>query len=520
MGLIKPFQLHQLAKTKVMKQFLYKSNNNEKLGNILSILLLFISLFLIYRKWFWFPYGESDDYWYLFANLNNHYLTFLEAIRNARLLTGLIYWFTAYPSTLTDLIYYRITDIFLLGVSASFIFLFFRKYLSLVVSFTLSILIITLPAFQVLIPMSFTYCYPLSILLGLLSAYMCCSACRERINFRSRAGFFLVAILALLASLLIYQPYALTFWAWIGFEISRKGNKVKRSINLFIAAICTTLIAFTTSYVISKILWHYLPVVPRSNISIPGQLTILTHIILEVVKAILAATHFQYLTHKGYLSGILVISLIITGLLIRFWSLPWKEKAIVLLSLAAIPIITLSVNILSGQTFLPYRIQAGLSVVLLLYGFNALETIISKIGLTIPIVVKNISALVICLAIGLLVSHYMDEYYINPYKEEVKLLQDQLRVMPDETREIRIVESYGQTLADTFYYDEYGEPITSNSWGATNLTKILLVKNNFNIEDISIQSDPPGSIVEKIPNRFVIDMEQIIRNKSSNTQRP
>lgn len=483
-------------------------NASRRLQTLLPLAFPVMAL-LVFGGWLGTTVSTADDYAFLMNGVAGDYRAYwLEGVRNGRLLYGVIQYLFLRLDSPTDFIFNRALGILFLSLFAWAAYAHFRRTETTFSAFALALALMLLPGMTFSVVLSSIYFYPLAGILSLPAARLVITAGAEPSFPRRAARPLLLAAVLLFAGLMIYQPYTLLFWAWIGYHQLRNIRDLSATRRLFLAALAVTALSLAAAFAVMIGSQALLGVAGRTGLDLGGGNPLLY--LLKFVKPVIYALNFYLLRASSMLFSLLSLGVILAGMLLRLAGVPWRQRAVQLAMLLAAPMITLAPNILTGSHYTPYRTQVGVAAAFLLYLFLALKAGLARWGAPrwLP-ASKVLTALGLAGAALLMRGAHLD-YLIRPLTLERALMTAELARLTEQTTRVDIfLPDEGESLSPVFLY-EFGRPVSFADYGAAKMARAILLGQGIDPDRLTITTHPGEAPSPPAPDRLVIDMDRLV----------
>ncbi len=510
--------------------------NRKNLSRILLYLVILFSFFgifiLTYLPVIQFNYLFMDDYAFVKTDADHEkslYEEIIDRSRDGKLIYGIFLHAISNYIKYDNLI--RLLGIIGLSFLSFVIYAFLGIYqIKKIHAFIISILVCTLPSFQLFVAWMVTFPYIYSAILSFTAGLILFKVLSNKDNggLRHQASSFFIIIVLLVTALHIYQPTAMFYWAMgIIPLLVLKDEDFKDGWRLpFIAFFLTGVVSLAIYFLSVKILHHIF------SVGFPGRgkLIAITNIPLKLNWFIHCPFNYAlnlwniFPTYKiAGVVGIIIIGIFLSNFLQvlkkeKWRSLLWNHcqkiiLIIIILFLSYLP------NLLIVDNIPVYRTLVSLETAicfLLYFGFVSLSDFFRFIpGFSPHIKDRAITTFLLILAV---IAIYHSHNNINDFAilqtNELKYVKSAISKYGisqlSNISEIYIRKPDEKKIIEKgFLYDEFGKPTSSFRWGAPHVVRVAL-------HDLGIKSDIIGNIkitqvasdesIQEGKNILVIDM--------------
>jgi Glucosyl transferase GtrII len=376
-------------------------------------------------------------------------------------------------------------------------------------SISLSVIVCTLPPFQMYASWAITAFFPFAAIVSGWAFSMAGQAFEERRPLY-KWGLSSGSVLLMLLALTIYQPAAMFFWVFAAIGLFRRDATLSSVLCCFrwysVIAFAGLLLGFG---------------VYKLGMAIYGKETLgptrssLTSDIWEKVywfftQPLLDALNVVNIFPERW-PPLLIALFIGSGLLLYFRGEVKERLLQFVIALAIIPLSYLP-NLMVAENWGPYRTQAALTSVIVVYAFLAswgYGRILRHPAITLIFTAGLGFA---ALASGLLAARNVSAYFAVPQSRELELMRAQLTQQNlSQVRGIYIICARWQdSIAPGVRYDEFGIPSSAQSWSPRAMAYLLLREMNLGRTSMPIEVAPADGPVNPPPDTLVVDMHKLL----------
>jgi hypothetical protein len=445
----------------------------------------------------------------------NYQAYWLEGVRNGRLLYGIIQYLFLRLDSPQDFIFNRALGILFLSLFGWAAYTHLRRTESAFSAFAIALALMLLPGMTFSVVLSSIYFYPLAAVLSLPAAHLTMQATATQPLARRSLPALLLATLLLFVGMMIYQPYTLLFWAWIGYHLLRNIRDLRATRRVFLAALAVTMVALGTAYIVMVGSQALLGVAGRTGLDLGGENPVIY--LLKFVKPVIFALNFYLIRESNIAVSLFSLGVILAGMLQRLAGVPWRERALQVAMLLAVPMVTMVPNILTGSHYTPYRTQAGMAATFLLYLFLALKALLGRAASPRRRWAAKAATTVALAAIALSMRQAHQDYLIRPIETERALMSGELARLTEQTSRVDILlPDEGESLSPVFLF-EFGRPVSFADYGATKMARSVLIGQGIDADRLTITGIPTDT-PPPAPDRLVIDMDGLIAENAVTDQ--
>ena len=475
-------------------------------------IFLMVGVLLCYSSVLVIPYAFSDDYLFLIAhaglpgtgNTSATYAFIANGRPTGALLTDL---FFSYANTIGDLRYLRLWGVIGIGLLAwSIDRALVRVGWSRKQTVLLSVIICTLPSFQVYASCATALFYPFAALASGRALAMAERACDEQCRLY-KWSLVAGAVLLLLVAFTIYQPAAMFFWVFAAIGLLTRDASLPflRRRVLWHSAVAFAGLSLGFGVYQLGLAYGRNIFPPRSE---------LAHDILGKVLWFLRWPLVDALS-LAKLSGSPALALSVAifiagGLLLYFGDEAKKCLLKFLLALAFIPLSYLP-NLVIAENWSAYRTQSALTSVIVVYAFLALQGY--ERTLLRPTTASPLTAGLgfAALVSALLAAYNVSTYFAFPQILELRFMRSHWAQQDlSQVRSFYIIPSTWQNFcAPAVYYDEFGFPSSAHPLSPGPMVYLLLRETKQERLGLPIEAVPAAGPINPPPGALVIDMRKL-----------
>ncbi len=472
-------------------------------GMLIAILICYSSVIII-------PYGFYDDYFVLRdVSIEHGSLTRDEMIAAGRpaqaLLTQIVFAPISSPANLR---YLRLVAVVLIAALA---FALYRNFLyagwKLHWAVCTSLIIATLPPFQVYASWALAVCYPLAALISAAAFYLTEQVFHEPGSSRNIYYIFGAVVLAWL-SVTIVQPALMFFWVFAAialFSAEDTLSHIFRRMLLYGLVTCAGLLLGFATYRLGLALY--------GNV-LPPERAHLTRHLAEKVFWFLDGP-FEDSLNLVSLSpnrnrAILVAAFVAIGM-VCYLGGGAVERSLKLLTTFLILPLSYLPNLLSAENWASYRTQLALTSIVVVYAVMGLQ----GYGRTLchrhlDRFVTAVLSLLVCLSVSM-AAYNVYTYFAIPQRTELRLIRYQLaRGNLLNAREIYVIGcNWRDSVAPRVRYDEFGIPSCSQPWGLTPAVYFVVREMNAAKTALPITAVFPDGRIAPPRDAVLVDMRKL-----------
>jgi hypothetical protein len=364
----------------------------------------------------------------------------------------------------------------------------------------ISVLMCSLPSFQVYAFWATCFFAPYAALLGAGASILAASAASS--TDRRKAALFLAAVALLLAAVLTYQPTAMFFWVLLAVALIGAREEPRRAARVVRAHLAVAGVAFALAFlvlrVLTRLIGHDAPgSVARSGFTHQPLIKALWFVFVPFRDA-LSLTRLSGTTGSQWVAalvGILVVAAIL------HWRVggPTGSRRYVVLAAALIPLSYLP-NLVVRENWASFRTEGSLGPLLALYACLGAAGIWSMVRESLAPRISGqalitldrmlVGAATLLVAAGVFAaSDSLRRLLVEPQVVELRQLRGEVAALPSHVRRVAFVMS-----APRRALYEFGEPSSSRSWPlAASVNLILREDGRLGARPPVVDVVPPGS---------------------------
>jgi hypothetical protein len=475
--------------------------------------MLIVALAVVYAPVLITPYATADDYATAGAISQGGISEFKLRLAGGRPLDALLNQISfSVATSIDDFTYLRALGVAGIVLLAGFL----ARALAaagwgLFESFFVSIIVFTLPTFQVYAAWAVTAFYPFASLaagVALWQSEKVISGGYTHSRWRTVANA-LIAIGLLLTAITVYQPAAMIFWTFAAVSLFKPGAAFRTVFLRFMlyAGICAA------ALVIGYGIYHLGQSIFGTELLHPLRSRIATDIwgkFLWFIGEPLVNSLNLFLLFPRVWVAVAMAVFLITGLLLYFEGNDLERLGQLAIAMFILPMAYLP-NLVVAENWSSYRTVAGLSSVIAVYSFFALHGYLKlrrRFGAVPP--AAGLLALPVVLA-SIVAMYNVRTYFVAPLYRERMWINDQLRKADlANARGVYVLPAeWHHSIAPDVRYDEFGIPFSSRPYAlkpaiSISFNELRAGKSTVPIE-IGSSKDP-----RQAPPGFVfLDMRKI-----------
>jgi hypothetical protein len=373
-------------------------------------------------------------------------------------------------------------------------------------SFSMALIVCTLPPFQVYAACAVAGFFPFAALASASAFNLAERAFHERHPGRTWA-LVAGAVLLLLSALTIFQPAAMFFWVFAAIILFKPEVSPSSVLPRFLWYTATGFTGSILGFGVYKL------GSARYSYMVPPLRSHLTRDIGEKAlwffrEPLTNALNLVNLTPDRSLA--VSVGVVITGgliLYLRGRAMDWLSKVVIALSLVPFSYLP---NLLISESFAAYRTLSALTALTVVYAFFALWGYGRTLGLTVasPMTVGlRLAALISCF----LAAHNVTAYFALPQSLEIKWLRGYLAQQDlSHRRSIYVISSSPKdSIAPAVRYDEFGLPSSFPAWSSGSMVYLLLREMDPDGGKLPIQVVPAGGPIDPPAGALVVDERRL-----------
>jgi hypothetical protein len=480
----------------------------EFAGNWRVPALLTLILLVCYSPALLTHYGFCDDYAYLGEGVQGGTVMQKLSIGVGRpTFAGLLYVAFHSLGTIDNLVYLRLFGAFGLAVLAYLLYLSLRwAGWNQSQSFCLSLIIASMPAFQVYVGWATTAFCTWTCALAGCAWWMGQRACTQK-SWKRTWSFRIFAVLMLVVALTIHQSAAMIFWGFVAISVFRPDTTPARAVRELAWHGFIGFAALAIGFVIFKvgmaIYGSLMGAVERTGLSLDPIGKLRWFVTEPLVNALGFADIFP-----GRRLAVLVALLIGGGLLCYFRGPMRQRLQLALMAAALIPLSYLP-NLLITENFASYRTISGLTTVCVVYAFLALQGYCRVMpwchASRLPVTVLTCLS-VACLLLATLQVH---AYFARPQAAELQWVRQQIRKSDlIHTSGVYLIRPRGRLWYEK-RYDEFGLPSTCQKWVPIPMVFLVLSEIDPSLAKLPVEHFGSDCQIDPPPSTVVVDMRDM-----------
>lgn len=463
-----------------------------------------VIIVLIYVPVIFFSYGFSDDYAFLY-NINAGIDSQIQSVLSSGrpVLAALFTFSWGSLTSIHQISCLRFVSILGIGILSLIYYWIFRSYHeSPITAFFQAILLSLTPAIQLFASWATCSFFPFAMVMASLAAYL------PRL-LRNKTLAYILSMILLEITLLIYQPAAMTYWVVVcimifyEYQFDERINLEKISKKL-ITHIIVWVIPALLAYLVVRIGSQLFPLFKRSELiefkDIPMKL-------YWFIKEPFSRSLNIFSIQNSSLTTCLVLIFLITGMFL--WLRGKYDKRVILIFISFFLILLSYFPNLIVTVYQPsYRSQVALSGIIIVLFLFALKGITQWFN---PTLLNGI-LLFMTITCSLAATKNVIINIAIPQEIELRYLQSQLNTHPlENVTEIDIIQAESNSLLVPTIIDEFGRPSTNTDWAPEPMIRLILMEKQPQYLNIPIRVLPPDTesgLTENLSN-LVIDMRNI-----------
>ena len=480
------------------------------LDNQPNILILSSILIIVYSLYIFIPFGTYDDYERAWNYITSPQTAGNEQIllnaMDGRIFTGVLISLFFKPSNISYFGIYRISNLLLILIFSYILYIFLIRSINKTSALLLCIVICTLPSFSTI----FYFASLIGVIAGGIFSGLSVLLLLKTPSFHLSDKNFKLRLLfssiLLLVALQFYQPIAMFYWVFVAIVLSfDRQQDLKTFISKYLYFLLVFILSLGVAYLILRItpLIAGLPIKQRTAIIGLNELS--NKIKWFFTTPLPQSLNFFLLLSIPMKIVIGTIIYILGGLIVWFRGSGINRvvKAVIILSVFPLSYFP---NLIVAENWASFRSMIALSSVwvFLLYisskGLFGLFTQREKLLTNI-----RMYAMIIWALIAVVFSLYNSlTYIIIPGFMEHRFIHYKLSEFHLKTGDKVYVSlaNYTDSSSPYFYGDEFGIPTTAYTWGARNLSNLVIQEFGFTpgqvqvitIEDVhNFPVDQPGT---------------------------
>jgi hypothetical protein len=484
--------------------------------------LLVIVFFVTYTPVLTTPYAFMDDYPLLFAGVRPQSWERAQEramkIADGRpLIAFLIDGAYLSLSHIADLRYLRAVGVFGISLLAwSFCRLGVRAGWGYYPSFFLSIIICTLPSFQVYASWGVLAFAPFAALVA-GTAFVLAEQGVDEQSVWLRRLYGIAAVMLFLVALLIYQPAAMFFCVFAAFALLKPDASPRFLLRRLwwhgLIMSVGLLMGFGVSKLGTALYEKELLVPPRSRLTVD----VWGKAFWFLSEPLPGALNLMNLFPRWWLSASMLIFIII-GVMLYFHGTTRERLWKSLICFSLIPVSYLP-NLMAAESWAAYRTQSALAALVAVSAFFALWGYGRTVAHPPPVFAVTGMLGVVALVSVLCAAHNVSTYFARPQLLELSWLRSQLvrGDLPHGGSIYVIGSRQADLLAPSCRYDEFGCPSSVAAWVPKPAVYLLLREMKPEWADLPIEAVSPNGPFTPPSNALVIDMRKMseVRERSS-----
>jgi hypothetical protein len=455
------------------------------------------------------PYGFYDDYQVLQDVLTGHgKISWDSRLAGGRpvhaLVTQISFGLISRPA---DLRYLRLLDV---GFIITLAFIIYRTFVRAgwqpYQAVCMSLIIATLPPFQVFAAWALTGSYPLAALTAAAAFYLL-----DRVystSSRQARRFYIAASLVLMVlSVTNIQPAAMFFWCLAAILLFAPGcdlHSISRRVLMYGAVTFMSLFVGFGIYELGKARYSYL---------LPPARTHLAANLAQKADWFIGSPLRDSLNlinlSSNTTAAIVVAVFILIGMTCYFRGSPLEVGAKLLIALLIVPFSYLP-NLVTADNWSSYRTQIALVSIIAIYTFLALQGYSRRLLGGSQRIISGILTLFLCVSLSV-AAYDVDRYFAIPQLTEFGLIRRQLAQgdLP-HAREIYIIAcSWQDSIAPLVRYDEFGMPSCTPAWRLAPAVYFAVREMDAAQATLPITAAPPDASSARRPNAVLVDMRKL-----------
>jgi hypothetical protein len=319
-----------------------------------------------------------------------------------------------------------------------------------------------------------------------------------------------LADVALLVSLMIYQPAGMFFWVVVAMAVLTSRRTVNTAIHKLSFCLAISVGSLIAEFIAFKIgtACYGASDEQRAGLTRDG----LGKVIWFLRKPLRNALNLDAF-HPSLDFAIIAAILIVGGLVLYFVG-SWKQRGTMLgIALVLIPLSYLP-NLAAADSYGPHRTQVALTPLLAFYFFLALRGYLGALQSFSrqsreQLLLGVVSAWAIVSAFS--ARHNVVKYMTQPQAIEYQLVKSQLqKIEPAEARTIYFIPAaLSDRLTEFFCYDEFGTPSSFKVWAHEGMVKGGLREIGRDATGVKVVSVTPEQLPQLPAQAAVVDMRRL-----------
>lgn len=477
----------------------------QVLGLLLAVLLLCYSTVLFS------PYAFFDDYMVLANSLTGQ----AKGSQNRSVAEGrpifafLMRFLYAQIRTTDDVRYIRVLTVILIAVLAGVIY---RALLgagwSWFAALCLSLIVVTMPPFQICASWALAVGYPLAALAAAGAFYLARQAFNAQ-SLRGKWGHVIASVLCILVSVTTVQPATMFFWIFAiihMFPPEERAECVGRQFLCYCLVNLAGLILGFGVYKVGLTLYPYVLSEERSHLTTDVLSKAIWFVRLPLKDSLnlinLSPSSAAAVCAAAFISG---------GMCLYLRGSLWERIRKLAIALAIIPLSYLP-NLVTAENWSSYRTQLALVSVVTLYAGFAWHGYVRALPGRAATFIAT-AALALCAFVSIFLAAYnVDTYFALPQFLELRVIRSQLAQADfSRAREIYVIgSSWKDSIAPQVRYDEFGLPSSAQGWALAPAVYLVFREMHPAQDDIAIEVAPDDAPVKPPPpNAVVVDMRKL-----------
>lgn len=445
---------------------------------LFAILFFLVAAFACYAPVLSPGYAVSDDFYHLARTMraSDWYPTLLATTNlQGRPLDGLLLA-TVLPfmKTVSDFAYLRFVALLgVAGVALCSYFLLVRFGWHRAHAAFLSVIFISIPAFQVLVSWSIASLYIFPAIGSYFAVWFGLKGLNEEFKRPTRIAYAGAGVISLFLALSLYQPTSMFFWLFVAITIFNDASftrKTARRAILMLVIFGAAAVLNLAYFECAKAIIGTASLLPQRSHLVTDLGNKLQWFLSEPLKE---ALNLNRLQPSSKMAG--TVALLLGVGLMLFFRGNFLMRAAQLLMAVSLIVLSYLPNLAIAENFGTYRTQAGLEVLILFYcalaARGALRTLSGKgDGIIYGATLSGLAAL------SIMVAHYhVLNFFVIPQTLELGLMKQQVYGEFGIAMEKHpLILKREETLAPFVRYDEFGLPSLAQSWVPEPVTFLLL----------------------------------------------
>lgn len=475
---------------------------------------LFAVFLLCYASALITPYGFSDDYAFLTQRDRGETGLDTSVIAKGRPTYAVLLRFAfSHLSTVGDLRYLRLFGIIGIALLAwSFYRILVLNGWDASQAVFLSVVVFTLPSFQVYAAFTVTAFYPFAALVSGGALYLAEHAFVER-RALYKAGLAVGAVLLAVMALTIHQSAGVFFWVLAAVVLFRPGATLSWVLRRFLwysVLVFTGLLIGFAVYKLGMAIYGTADLGPlRSSLTPDIRGKVLWFLQEPLVNALNVVNLFP---KRGLAWSVALF--IGGGLGLYFRGGVGERLGKLVIALSLIPLSYLP-NLVVAENWASYRTQLVLAPLIVVYAFFALWGY--AWFLRRPVIEQFLTAGMgfAALSSSFLAAYNVTAYFATPQLLELAWIRTHLaQANLAQVRSIYVIGSRPQnTLAPAVRYDEFGMPSSAYPWCPWSMIYLSLQDMNAGRVSLPIETVPADGSIAPPPGALVLDMRKLLNSR-------